>query len=737
MTSTENLLQDCDKYTSDTFEFGYHSGTSDAAVEYSTQQKADIKNRQNRQINLGLENQGYESDSEHTNTHNGDKGQLRRAASEEKNAFREPANRAVHKDKRRHSYAGPTFSDGTKINDSVTAQDASSTRRRLSAPGNDLRRKACLNSMRLNSVASYGSQKALNVGYHEDGVEDTTTVNRNEAREKNGRGESFKENHEMSNSGAHYDMGRVCSALESENKKLSVYSKRLSNALQERAHLEEELENLRRGSSAQRLPMHEKWKSVPNIHFRNEKLNSVRRKNRETDNTNLPFEILRQKQTESSRKLPDIPTQSSNGDGYDAINRIPPVFGKIHQRLSHQTITEKISFSDLDKKNQFKEKTQRITESKVGAHSPQRRLDGESTQHSKGKGDQNRFYLSEVEKQRRGEKIADLAADLWKKLRQGEKFHEDVEPKNENISPKADTRHTSKERRASAKRETTKYVSNVESPILGGRNTRRGTKVKGNDNLIDEIADDAHFLASGSQESQTSIEEQATLKRSESESYIAHATPFKRNERRALRCKRGSNTFESLIARVSPSSSQLHNDKLDDVYREQFLFSNDVSDEGQGPGQEQSHGIEKTRPVKLEFQNSEVASQKHRKWFDYMLPPGNRGTWTRHRNTILSQDAQLSLPENARSSNAAPTLKEKLRFYQELQETRLTEENSFDITDVYEASQDAQDRNELRRQAAGEAAIIRRQASHLLWQAMNLERICDPNVRVRHIFTPY
>ncbi|XP_068700797.1 uncharacterized protein [Montipora foliosa] len=705
MTSTENLLQDCDKYTSDTFEFGYRSGTSDAAVEYSTQQKTDIKNRQNCQINLGLENQGYESDSEHTNTRNEDKGQLRRAASEEKNAVSKPANRAVHKDERRHSYAGPTFSNGTKISDSVIAQDTSSTRRRSSAPGNDLRRKACLNSMRLNSVASHGSQKALNVCYHEDGVEDTTTVNRNEAREKNGRGESFKENREMSNSGAvQYDMGRVCSALESENKKLSVYSKRLSNALQERAHLEEELENLRQGSSVQRLPMHEKWKSVPNIHFRNEKLNSVRRKNRETDNTNLPFEILGQKQTESSRKLPDIPTQSSN---------------------------------DLDRKNQFKEKTQRITESKVGAHSPQRRFDGESTQHSKGKGDQNRFYLSEVEKQRRGEKIADLAADLWKKLQQGEKFHEDVEPKNENISPKADTRHTSKESRASAKRETTKYISNVESPILGGRNTRRGTKVKGNDNHFAEIADDAHFLASRSQESQTSIEERATLKLSESESNIAHATPFKRNERRALRCKRGSKTFESLIARVSPSSSQLRNDKLDDVYREQFLFSNDVSDEGQGPGQEQSHGIEKTRPVKLEFQNSEVASQKHRKWFDYMLPPGNRGTTTRHRNTILSQDAQLSLPENARSSNAAPTLKEKLRFYQELQVTRLTEENSFDITDVYVASQDARDGNELRRQAAGEAAIIRRQASHLLWQAMNLERICDPNARVRHIFTPY
>ena len=53
------------------------------------------------------------------------------------------------------------------------------------------------------------------------------------------------------------------------------------------------------------------------------------------------------------------------------------------------------------------------------------------------------------------------------------------------------------------------------------------------------------------------------------------------------------------------------------------------------------------------------------------------------------------------------------------------------------AAEDIEAEMKYREKAAGEAAILRREASRLLWQAMNLERICDPNARVRHIFTPY
>lgn len=78
-----------------------------------------------------------------------------------------------------------------------------------------------------------------------------------------------------------------------------------------------------------------------------------------------------------------------------------------------------------------------------------------------------------------------------------------------------------------------------------------------------------------------------------------------------------------------------------------------------------------------------------------------------------------------------------MRYYQDLQEQRSRKENSFDLVDAFMAAEDAEAEKEYQRKAAGEAAMLRREASRLLYQAMNLERICDPNARVRHIFTPY
>ena len=59
------------------------------------------------------------------------------------------------------------------------------------------------------------------------------------------------------------------------------------------------------------------------------------------------------------------------------------------------------------------------------------------------------------------------------------------------------------------------------------------------------------------------------------------------------------------------------------------------------------------------------------------------------------------------------------------------------LADACLAAEDAKARQAVQRRAAGEAAVLRRQASNLLWKAMDLERICDQNARVRHIFFPY
>ena len=59
-----------------------------------------------------------------------------------------------------------------------------------------------------------------------------------------------------------------------------------------------------------------------------------------------------------------------------------------------------------------------------------------------------------------------------------------------------------------------------------------------------------------------------------------------------------------------------------------------------------------------------------------------------------------------------------------------------ELTDAFMATEDRKERRELQRQAAKEAAILRREASNLLWKAMDLERICDENARVRHVYLP-
>ena len=717
MTSTEDLLQKTDKYTTDTFDTPYHS--TDAAGENWTQQKASIKSRRNFQRILGFENIGYESDNDRTTT---SKVQLRGTLSPEaeKIVKRKRAARAAHKgDKRRHSYAGNIG----------LPQDKSSTRRRSSATEDDLRRRAFLNSMHLRSIESNGSLRSLKLSYHEEDMEDIVPGGRNEFEED--RKKTVHESHV-----ALYDIGKAFSSLELGNQKLTEYSRRLSIALQERANLEQELDFLCRVASEEvkELPKHAKWRCSPKIHYSNEKLNSVRRKKKGTDNRKLSLEGLTETpQTERSRILPEISSKCFSSGKLDAINSIPSEIEGNHRSYSQETIDKNNSSLDFGGKPQFKEKSPQEAESEDRGRLPQGRISLEWTQHSEEKIEKKKFTLSEVEKQRRERKIAHLAADLWQKLLQGEKFQGDNGPNNEMSTPsKRVMLNLSKERpglQKDTKGETPQRVSNGNGSILEGNMTTTGTlpRLKPQNYRMEESGDNSDQSDSASQEAQPKIAtDQAELKRSASESNIKQATTFKRNQRRPLRYKRGSSEAQSLIATVKSSSSQ----PLDSKSQEVQLFSNDTFD-GRKKEPEETNGGNGARP---QFQNNEVIGQMHSKWFDYMLPPGKRRVTTTDKKSNFTPP--LSLPENAPSSNAS-TLKEKLRFYQEVQERRLREDNLFDLADAYVASQDAEEGKELQGQGAGEAAILRRQASHLLWQAINLERICDPNARVRHIFTPY
>ena len=699
MTSTEDLLQETEKYKTDKFDSGYHS--TDAAGEYSMQQKASIKGRQNFQRIEGFENNGYESDNDDTTT---SKGQLRGTSSAE---AKKNVNRKLE----------------TRAGNVGLPQDKKSTQRRSSVTEDQLRRRACLNSMHLRSIESNGSLRSLNRSFHGEDVEDNVPGGRNEFDEE-GRKTVNHESHV-----AKLNMKKVFSSLDSENQKLSEYSKRLSIVLQERANLEQELDCLRRAASEeiQGLPNHAKWRCSPNIHYSNEKLNSVRRKKKGNEDRKLSLEgLTKTLQRERSRILPEIPSKSLSSGKSDSLNSIPSEIERNHRSYSQESIAENNSSLHAGGKSQFKAKSQQETESEDGGRLQNGRTSREWTQHSEEKIEKNRVFLSEVEKQRRGRNIAHLAADLWQKLLQGEKFQGDNGPNDEtSTSTKREMHNLSKERsglQKGAKGETPQLFSNGKVQILEGDVTTTGTmpRLKPQNHRTDQSA-------SASQEAQTKIATDLTvLRRSASESNIRQATAFKRNQRRPLRYKRGSSVAQSFIATAKSSSFQSQDSKSQELQ----LFSNHTFDVRKEEPKKTNSG----NKARLHFQNNEIVGQIHSKWFDYMLPPGKRRVTTTDKK--LNFTPPLFLPENEPSPNAS-TLKEKLRFYQEVQEKRLIEDNSFDLADAYVASQDAEEGKELQRQAAGEAAILRRQASHLLWQAMNLERICDPNARVRHIFTPY
>lgn len=654
MSSTENLLQDGDKSTN-TLESGYHSGTEEGLPRPKHKGKSSKKNNPHR--NIGLENKGFEADSEQANTSVKHRTPPHRVSSENN------TQKLATKDKRRHSYAGrPSVTDdATKpTDDSVTQKTNGTNRRRSSAADEDLRRTACFNSMRLRRVSSSSQLPSSEVDASLE--DDVFYQNLPMARVENKHQEiSSGERPRLSKDDRIYSMDSICNTVELENRKLDEYSKRLSSALEERTKLEQELNILRRNASVAAMPTEsERWKISPQIHYRNEKYNSERRiSSRGNIERQLSFEHLKRVQLEQSRKLPDVPREAYRR-GDEIREEVRPVTEKKVESLPLRNVPEKVP-------QQLEEKSK-----------------------------SDSFFLSDLERERRERKMADLATDLWKKLLQGEKFHV-AEDEAKVATPNA-----------SMSGENGKEVKKREDSFYD-KGSVSETDSEGY--YIPRFPTDTSPSTSGVELSKEKSAKGKPLVRSESESSLTRMDAFRRNQRRPIRHKRASTASESqTVESPKPSTSMEFNDSKTNKSR-------------QG------------KPEKLEgIRSTEAVSHNHSKWFDYMLPPGKRG----HRQNTPHQNSQ-SNPHSSMHETAAneQSLSEKLRYYQELQQKRSQEETSFDLADAFMAAEDVEAEMEFRKKAAGEAAILRREASRLLFQAMNLERICDPNARVRHIFTPY
>ena len=808
MASTENLLQYSD-ITTNTLESGYHSDSHE--LDNGSWQKRANK-KKNYQRRLGLENEGFEPDREHVDRGAKHRVQVHRALSEKASTVPEAKTNTVQrKDKRRHSYAEGTTVDRANITDGVI-QRVRTPRRRTSSTEIDLRRRACLNSMRLRRVSSSSQQPLSEIDNSADDdvfyIDDFRKETRgNTSREAftydgDGRDKTREERKEIA-------MDRVCSALELENVTLDKYSRRLSSALVERAALKEELNVLRGAVTVPSLTAEEKLKKAPKIHFQNEKLNSLRRQNIEKGNTNYLFEHLRRSQMEERRKLPNVPRASrvdnneffdESLDGiawkegklhqrrdtedslslssdeyelfdetanviseglpqrmgsetdplafssseYEMINDTPNVIGKTAvERLTQQKVTEEpLPFSSSEYEGlpprkvipQHLEQTDGIDRShretslktkKKGESSFGRSFSKESPLYLTGKDGNDNYFLSEVEKKRREKNIADLAADLWQKLVQGEKFHGDESRTRETSLPDEIVKNKATE-------EGENSSKSKEDRLYTKPRIRKKTE---KDHMGDLVRDSSHSIAHRNQESRTMATSEGTAhRRSESASDFVGTSTFKRNQRRPIRYRRSSSTTESLSASKKGSFSRPGLSYAEQEGTPQVQQEETGTPTTMNP-QEKSERLPPAQVRNFIFQGStEAVSQNHSKWFDYMLPPGKR-EFKKERSGSLPDHSADSLPYSP--STTSLCLREKLRYYQDLQEKRTREEDSFGLADAYMASQDPEGQKELRSQAAGRAAILRREASHLLWEAMNLERICDPNARVRHIFTPY
>ena len=808
MASTENLLQYSD-ITTNTLESGYHSDSHE--LDNGSWQKRANK-KKNYQRRLGLENEGFEPDREHVDTGAKHRVQVHRALSEKASTVPEAKTNTVQrKDKRRHSYAEGTTVDRANITDGVI-QRVRTPRRRTSSTEIDLRRRACLNSMRLRRVSSSSQQPLSEIDNSADDdvfyIDDFRKETRgNTSREAfsydgDGRDKTREERKEIA-------MDRVCCALELENVTLDKYSRRLSSALEERAALKEELNVLRRAVTVPSLTANEKLTKGPKIHFQNEKLNSLRRQNIEEGDKNYLFVHLRRSQMEERRKLPDVPRASrvvnneifdespdeiawkerklhqrrdtedslslssdeyklfdetakviseglpermgsetdplafSSGE-YEMISDTPNVTGQTTavERLTQQKVTEEpLPFSSSEYEGlpprkvipQHLEETGGIERShretslktkKKGESSFGRSFSRESPIYLTGIGGNDNYFLSEIEKKRREKNIADLAADLWQKLVQGEKFHGDESTTHEISLPDEIVKNKATE-------EGENSSKSKEDPLYTKPRIRKKTE---KDHMGDLVRDSSHSIAHRNQESQTMATSEGTAHaRSESASDFVGTSTFKRNQRRPIRYRRSSSTTESLSASKKGSFSRPRLSYAELEGTPQVQQEETGTPTTMNP-HEKSGGLPPAQVRNLKFQGStEAVTKKHGKWFHYMLPPGKQG-FKKERSSPLPDHSADSLPY---SPSTSLSLTEKLRYYQDVQEKRTREEDSFGLADAYMASQDPEGQKELRSQAAGRAAILRREASHLLWEAMNLERICDPNARVRHIFTPY
>lgn len=703
--STENLLRNS------------HLSTSKESLDghyYETQ--SPQKNEVNEHKTQGIENEAFQDDhrgpeptSAINYSYEPESYQKRASSSQQKpmaSSLKEP---------RRHS--SPDHSGHLRPERNRLRHGG---RRRLSSNiEEDLRRKACLNSMKRHHSANPlpGSRQEeydyvssavpdKKQSYIED-MEKIQNLDKERSSERslvqqetrNQREPPFRYDSSRQQDNEVQNMQQTIIAL--EKNQLEQYKKRLTLALSERAKLTEELQMLSQSLTPREMETDR----------------------HSSESVSLGSSLGRSSSLRSPRlshSLGDLRVPEMYGDygdisvDYENKLRLPPVPG------SAQTSRKKMEIPELDLRS-LNSSFERVSSDHMENPPKEKEIEKDKeTQLQKGGGEGNSENSDDE-----NEELKKMVDDIWQdnlrgdvlaEARKEEKSKDDIADKNTRDSDVNNNEKTSKKRLT-----VEEFLTNGDSKEKPKEKTQQQREL----NILQSYENMNGVLRQSSPELYEPVENlfrYQPLTQENEEKKHQNPTDYTHRLKADDEKSRDEGTLENYH-----TASTLPVEK-----REK---RREVGDDVRGKGESNLKRGEATLNYENELPSMTRTGRNERR-FNYMVPPGARMVVTSSENENLRRNEKEKATE--REIERVPSnISDKLRYYRAKLANRVEEEPSRDLADAYAREKDPEKRREIQRQAAGEAAILRREASALLFEAMNLERICDANGRVRHVYYPH
>ena len=754
--STENLLraQSAERLS----ESCYSSGVYNDSPQQLTQNGRRVRRDRRLQRNAGLENEGFEDDFLETSyrrresPNNSDGHGLKKSTSLQQV---KPEGRGSG-DRRNHRNS--TNQENSGFFEKVRLQ----RQRRSMTTGHDLRRKAFINSMKVRRTKS-----ASYLVVSDESLEDDVSVLKESSRDQTSAWSTeTPRDFTSAKQQPLQELSRSVHDTEKENSHLREYSKRLSFALEERARLIETLHVLSRSVSLN-LPEPKRSRELP-VHrdaSRSAYSDKLRLSaERSSPSRDSSFEELDAFQSQESRRLPELPANA--GRRAEQHNRGKPnaseerkerlAKGKsnsVHvldeseeQRKKHAM--EKLA-EDLWRRAQIQGESFQMNETphdstrdKIG------KMKGEAIGNRTGRDgiEKDVVRLRNIEEQRDDTERASTMAHRKAVLEKQKSFEEDENfARQERRSwPKSQCHEDEKDKvqyqvekltkpsqlHVGGPKERPEYHSSVENLHKNSpypEHKSRSTPLQSKDRLLQGNPRTAWYeymlplgeLRSRNQDhNRGGSQENVEYTRGE---YWGEAVKGDEQHGTDSGAVRAASQGHSM----SPSRAQGHS-----------MSSGPQQDDLRS----RSDGYQKNPYDRDKVNHLDLNKNRIGKGvLDEEVASGSSS----HGNGLQGDSNNHVFKQEQRNETGG---KHQLPTYSSLLARMKLAENNGNyyhddeitaLADACLAAEDAKARQAVQRRAAGEAAVLRRQASNLLWKAMDLERICDQNARVRHIFFPY